>query len=266
MTLHISSTNNLRIKQLISLEKPRERRIQGRFTVEGIREISLAQAAAYRIKCLYICESIYRSDSNYPIDFDRQECVTIDEEVYAKVAYREGSGGVIAEIEAKSNSLVELPKIEIPLYLILDQIEKPGNIGALLRTADAAGIDGVLICDGQTDVYNPNLIRSSIGTVFTVPIAVCKREELIKWLKAHQIAVFAAALSASKPYHEVDYTKACGILLGSESQGLGEDWLNASTSNILIPMRGKIDSMNVSNAGAIIMFEATRQRSAIYAK
>jgi len=261
MPLHISSTNNPRIKNLIALQKAKERKLQNRFIAEGVREVSLAQSAGFKIIAFYICESIYRQDPGYPIDFDQAESISLDAPVYSKIAYRDGSGGVVAEIEAKPHLLAALSEIANPLYLLLDRIEKPGNIGAMLRTADAAGIDAVILSDPITDIYNPNVIRSSLGTVFTMPIAVVERTELIRWLSHRKVASYAASLQATKAYFDVDFSRPSAILMGSESAGLSQDWENDCTDRIIIPMRGKIDSMNVSNSAAVIIFEAIRQRS-----
>ena len=147
-----------------------------------------------------------------------------------------------------------------PLLLILESVEKPGNLGAILRTADAAGLDAVIICDPQTDFYNPNVIRSSVGCAFTTPFASATSEETIQWLKKNNIACLATHLAASKPYDEIDFRKACAIVMGTESTGLSQAWVSAAEATIIIPMKGKVDSLNVSTAAAIIIFEANRQR------
>jgi TrmH family RNA methyltransferase len=147
-----------------------------------------------------------------------------------------------------------------PLLLILESVEKPGNLGAVLRTADAAGVDAVIICDPHTDFYNPNVIRSSVGCVFTNQIASATSEETINWLKENNIKIFSTYLKASAPYHETDFTKPCAIILGTEATGLSDLWVKKSDATIIIPMQGKIDSMNVSTAAAVVVFEARRQR------
>jgi TrmH family RNA methyltransferase len=146
------------------------------------------------------------------------------------------------------------------LILILEGVEKPGNLGAILRTADAAGIDAVIICDPQTDFYNPNVIRSSIGCVFTKQLASATSAETIEWLRQKKVNIYCTYLQASKPYHTIDYTKPSAIVMGTESTGLSEIWVENSNANIIIPMQGKIDSMNVSTAAAVVVFEAKRQR------
>jgi len=161
----------------------------------------------------------------------------------------------------KAHSLEQIKLSKNPLVLILESVEKPGNLGALLRTADAAGVDAVIICDPQTDFYNPNVIRSSVGCVFTTPIASATSEDTIAWLKHNAITVYCTYLKAAKPYHETDYTGPCAIVMGTEATGLSDLWIKSSTNNIIIPMQGKIDSMNVSTAAAVVVFEAKRQRA-----
>jgi TrmH family RNA methyltransferase len=162
--------------------------------------------------------------------------------------------------EQKRHALENLALSKNPLLLILEAVEKPGNLGAVLRTADAAGIDAVIICDQLVDFYNPNVIRSSVGCVFTNQIASAPSEHAIEWLKKNKINVYCTYLKASKPYYEIDYTHPAAIVMGTESQGLSNKWIENAEANIIIPMRGKIDSMNVSTAAAVVIFEAARQR------
>lgn len=260
MPLEITSLKNPRLKLLSSLEKSKDRRELGLFVIEGVREISLAQQSGFEIETCYICPEIFKQDKNYPIDTDAKDVLHLPAALFSKVAYRENTGGVIALAKTKPTLLNNLPKIENGLYLILEKVEKPGNIGAMLRTADAAGIDGVIICDPATDFYNPNVVRSSVGCLFTVPIASATNEEVLVWMKKNKIRSFAAALTAEQSYDKADFKNASAILMGSESEGLSDFWLKNTDQRIIIPMRGKIDSMNVSNAAAILMFEAVRQR------
>jgi TrmH family RNA methyltransferase len=166
----------------------------------------------------------------------------------------------VAVAEQKRHSLANIRLRKNPIILVLESVEKPGNLGALLRTADAANLDAVIICDPQTDFYNPNVVRSSIGCIFTTPIASATSEETIGWLKENNIRLFATHLQASRPYFEIDFTKPSAIIMGTEATGLSEQWVRAADAAIIIPMQGKIDSMNVSTAAAVIVFEATRQR------
>lgn len=259
MALEITSLKNPRLKLLASLEKSRERRETGLFAIEGIREISLAQQSGFEIEVFYVCPEIFSQDPAYPIDLIAKDILHVPASLFSKIAYRENTGGVIAVARSRSTQLAQLPVRENGLYLILEKVEKPGNIGAMLRTADAAGIDGVIVCDPATDFYNPNVVRSSVGCLFTVPIASATNDEVKAWCDKGKVAVYAAALTGKTPYDQADFKKTAAILMGSESEGLSEFWLNA-VPQIIIPMHGKIDSMNVSNAAAVIIFEALRQR------
>jgi TrmH family RNA methyltransferase len=186
--------------------------------------------------------------------------IPVSREVFEKLAVREDSGGVLAVAEMKPHGLEQISLSKNPLLLILEGVEKPGNLGAILRTADAAGVDAVIICDPQTDFYNPNVIRSSVGCVFTKQIAAASSEQTIAWLKKNNIDIYCTYLSASQIYHQVNYRKPSAIVMGTEATGLSETWVKNATANIIIPMHGKIDSMNVSNAAAVVVFEAVRQR------
>lgn len=261
MPLEITSLKNPRLKNLIDLQKPRDRREQGLFVIEGIREVSLAQQSGYALQTVYLSPEVYSSDPHYPISLQGLDVLHLPADLFSKVAYRETVGGIIATAKMKLNQLTDLPQVQNPLYLILEQVEKPGNIGAMLRTADAAGLSGVIVCDPATDFYNPNVIRSSVGCLFSVPTALGANEEVYTWLKSRGVTTYAAALSEhSKPYHAQDYQKPTAFLLGSEADGLSSFWIEKADEKVIIPMRGKIDSMNVSNAAAVLIFEAVRQR------
>ena len=257
----LTSTQNPKIKSLLALDKPRERRKQQLFIIEGKREIQWAIEAGYKIGNLFYCEEIIPYEElGHALTTDKL-VIPVSQEVFDKIAVRENSGGVIAVAEMKVHGLGQIKLSKNPLVLILESVEKPGNLGALLRTADAAGVDAVIICDPQTDFYNPNVIRSSVGCVFTTAIASATSEETIAWLQQNAITIYCTYLKASKPYHETDYTKSCAIVMGTEATGLSDVWVNSSSSNIIIPMQGKIDSMNVSTAAAVVVFEAKRQRA-----
>lgn len=243
------------------LEKPRERRKQCLFMVEGKKEIQLALEAGYKIGNLFYCEDIISSREIDQLGFQDKLIIPVALEVFEKIAVRESTGGMIAVAEQKTHSLDQIKLSANPLILVLESVEKPGNLGAVLRTADAAAVDAVIICDPQTDFYNPNVIRSSVGCVFTNQLAACSTEEAIDWLKHHHISIFCTYLQAAKPYHEVDYRKPSAIVMGTEATGLSDAWVKNATTNIIIPMGGKIDSLNVSNATAIVAFEARRQRN-----
>ena len=221
----------------------------------------MALEAGYKIGNLFFCEEIISQDELRSLGTDNKLLIPVSKEVFDKIAVRENSGGVLAVAEQKTHRLEHLKLSANPLILILESVEKPGNLGAILRTSDAAGIDAVIICDPQTDFYNPNVIRSSIGCIFTKQIASATSEETIGWLKKNSISIYCTYLQASQPYHKIDYTKPCSIVMGTEATGISDIWVKNGTSNIIIPMQGKIDSMNVSTAAAVVIFEAMRQRN-----
>lgn len=260
MHVTITSTQNPKIKSVLALEKPRERRKQGLFVVEGRKEIGLALKAGYKIDNLFYCQEIISFNEAEQYVQHGQSLIGVSREVFEKLAIREGSGGLVAVAQQKIHRLDQLKLSENPLVLILESVEKPGNLGAILRTADAAGIDAVIICDPQTDFYNPNVIRSSIGCVFTKQVASASSEETIAWLATMGIKIYCTYLKASVPYHTIDYRKPAAIVMGTESTGLSHQWVQNATANIIIPMQGEIDSMNVSTAAAVVVFEAKRQR------
>lgn len=258
----ITSLQNPRVKQILQLSKARERREQYLVAMEGAREIGLAIDAGYQPDTLYICQEIY-AKSEYPDLIYRipiQKQIEIAPAVFEKLAYREGSDGLIALIHPKGHNLGSIILPPNPFIIVLEAVEKPGNLGAILRTADAAKADAIIICDPGTDLYNPNTIRSSVGCLFTVPIAICASEEVYRWMKANHIHSFAAELKASKWYHECDFSGPSAIILGTEADGLTDYWLKNADTCIKIPMRGKIDSLNVSVSTAVLTFEAMRQR------
>jgi len=256
----ISSIQNPKVKSLLALEKPRERRKQQLFIIEGKKEIAMAMEQGYKIGNLFYCEDLISPDELQSLHFTDRFYVRVTKDVFDKIAVRENSGGVIAVAEMKLHSLDQVKLSKNPLVLVLEAVEKPGNLGAILRTADAAGVDAVIICDPQTDFYNPNVIRSSVGCVFTTQTASATSEETIAWLKKNNISIYCTYLKASHPYHQIDYTKPSAIIMGTEATGLSEVWVKNAAANIIIPMGGKIDSMNVSTAAAVVVFEARRQR------
>lgn len=265
MFKQISSAQNTYIKELFQLkEKSRTRKKTGQFLIEGFREILLAVKGDYKISTLLFDESIIsveRIEALISEIKNEVEVIQISNDVYKKLAYRTTTEGVIAISSVKHLDLNSLDLSKNPLILIAEAPEKPGNIGALLRTADAAGVDAVIIANPKTDMFNPNIIRSSVGCVFTNQIATGTTSEIISYLKENNIHIYCAALSASKNYSTINYNNASAIVVGTEATGLSDEWLENSAQNIIIPMRGKIDSMNVSVSAAIITFEAVRQRT-----
>ncbi len=260
MHFTITSAQNPKIKNLLALEKPRERRKQGLFVIEGRKETGLALQGGYKIGNLFFCEELITPQELEELSPDDKLLIPVSKEVFNKIAVRENSGGVLAVAEQKTHRLHDIRLSRNPLILVLESIEKPGNLGAILRTADAANLDAVIICDPQTDFYNPNVIRSSIGCVFTNQVASATSEETLRWLETNGITPYSTYLKASKPYHTVDFKKPSAIVMGTEATGLSNVWITENQHPIIIPMGGRIDSMNVSTAAAVIVFEARRQR------
>ncbi|MBF6608044.1 MAG: RNA methyltransferase [Flavobacterium sp.] len=253
----INSVQNQLIKSLVQLqEKARARKESGTFLIEGRREIDLAHQGGYELQTiLFDPEKIDRQSLLYSAEY-----IEISPEVYQKLAYRDTTEGILAVAKIRKMELATMVLPENPLILIAESPEKPGNIGALLRTADAANIDAVIIANPKSDLFNPNIIRSSVGCVFTNTIATGTTSEIISFLKQRNISIFCAALQESQPYHQQDFTGPTALVVGTEATGLTTEWRNAATQNIVIPMQGVIDSMNVSVAAAILIFEGKRQR------
>ena len=264
----VISASNPKIKNLLLLqEKSKARREQGLFVVEGLRELQHCLEGGFAVKTVFVCPEIVDSsviNELFACHSERSEesplLIEIPEQLYRKVAYRDSTEGIIAEVEYKTLSLQDLHLPENPLIMVLESVEKPGNLGAVLRSADAAKADAVLVCDPLTDLYNPNLIRASIGAVFTVPVVAVSSEEAIAFLQDHNIQILTAQLQDSSLYYDVDMTRGTALVMGTESTGLTPLWREAASAHIRIPMLGRLDSLNVSVSAAILLFEAVRQR------
>ena len=253
----ITSVQNARIKHVVALQqKSSLRREEGLFVVEGQREIEHCLACGYEVVEVY--KRSLESGVRGEVEF------LVTPQVYEKMAYRGSTEGIIAVVKCKDHqlSIVHYPLSiqDNPLVVVLEGVEKPGNLGAILRSADAANVDAVIVCDPLTDLYNPNLIRASIGAVFTVPTAVCTSQECIAFLKERKINILTAQLQDSYEYYDYDMTGPTAIVMGTESTGLTQQWREAADAHIRIPMLGRLDSLNVSVSAAILMFEAVRQR------
>lgn len=270
---YISSLQNTRVKRLVALQqKSSERRKQGVFVVEGCRELQHCIEAGLEIDTIFCCESLLTPEGKALLDslssprggrvggFPQGGLVEVSPAVYAKIAYRGTTEGLIAEVRTRNLTLTDLNLPESPLLIILESVEKPGNLGAILRSADAGGADAVIVCDPLTDLYNPNLIRSSIGGIFSVPCVACTTEECIAFLKAHGIKILTAQLQDSHLYYDTDMTCPTAIVMGTEATGLTDQWRQAADAHIRIPMLGRLDSLNVSVSAAILLYEAVRQR------
>ena len=290
----ITSGQNPKIKALLELqEKSKTRREKGLFVVEGRRELEHCLSAGFVPDTIFICPEIYspsgegvppegRATRDTEAGGPRAKRVVgsgtarllkgvqpsqegpkifeVSRNVYEKMAYRGSTEGIIAEMRYKERRLEDIELGESPLVIVLESVEKPGNLGAVLRSADAAGADAVIICDPLTDLYNPNLIRSSVGAIFSRQVAAATSEETIAWLKANSIQILTAQLQDSSLYYDTPMTGPTAIVMGTESTGLTGIWREAADRHIRIPMLGALDSLNVSVSAAILLFEAVRQR------
>ena len=253
----ISSIQNPKIKLLTALQKKSaERRSRGVFVVEGQRELQHCVEAGFEVESLFVCKELFTGD----FDVKNAAVYTVSPKVYEHIAYRGSTEGVVAVVKCRERSLDDLELGETPLIIVLESVEKPGNLGAVLRSADAAKADAVLVCDPLTDLYNPNLIRASIGAVFTVPVVACDSSACIDFLKSKNIQILTAQLQDSSLYYETDMRRGIAIVMGTESTGLTQQWRLAADAHIRIPMLGRLDSLNVSVSAAILLFEAVRQR------
>lgn len=265
MTEQLTSIQNPKIKKLLQLQqKSSERRKEGLFIVEGQRELMHCVNAGMKVDSIFYCPEIMDSHTyNDAIGSFPKEarCFEVSHNIYEKLAYRGSTEGIIAEIRTRNLTLNDLHLKSNPLVVVLESVEKPGNLGAILRSADAAGVDAVIVCDPLTDLYNPNLIRSSIGAIFTVPCVACSTTDCIAFLKERNINILTAQLQDSHLYYDTDMCCGTAIVMGTEATGLSEAWRKAADAHIRIPMLGKLDSLNVSVSAAVLIYEAVRQRN-----
>lgn len=258
----ISTAQNPKVKRLLALQqKASERRECDLFVVEGRRELQHCIDAGLTVDTIFFCPSLMGGAEAVGTLPEDVRCCEVTPEVYARIAYRSGTEGVVAEVKTRLLGLQDLQLPEQPLIVVLESVEKPGNLGAVLRSADAARVDAVVVCDPLTDLFNPNLIRSSVGAVFTVPCVACSTLECIDFLKDSGIQILTAQLQDSNLYYDTDMTCGTAIVMGTEATGLTDTWRRAADAHIRIPMLGQLDSLNVSVSAAILMFEAVRQRS-----
>lgn len=260
----ISSTTNPKIKQVIALQKARTRKQTQSFLVEGGKEIDMAIAAGYQVMQLLWCASLDSAGWCHKWlanGLPETALIPITEVVFEKIAYRDQKDGLVAVVAQERKTLDSLTLSDNPLLLVVEAVEKPGNLGAILRTADGMGADGVIICDPHTDLYNPNVIRSSVGCFFTVPLAMTDNATCHKWLHDKGIAAVASAITASQYHYQTPLSGPIALLMGTEATGLSDFWLERADIQIKIPMLGVNDSLNVSVATGIVAYEALRQRS-----
>lgn len=268
MKTKITSHQNSHLKEIIQLRDRKTRRETGLTIVEGLREVSRlkeAQKTGVEFKELFVCREFLKDHGKEyfvkTIEAQGIPIFEVSKEVYAKISFGERLEGLLAVCRPKFLNLKDLPLSKAPLILVVDGLEKPGNLGAILRTADAAGIDGLIVSDGQTDIYNPNVIRASLGAVFSVRVVESTQKETLKFLKDRNIEIYAATPRGTKSHFETNFKGPAAIVLGSEEKGLSDFWLRAADRQIKLPMHGKADSLNVSTTAGIIVYEALRQRT-----
>lgn len=258
----ITSRQNPKLKHVLRLQKSQVRFRGQLFVVEGLKEIEKAVIADFIFETIFFCPRIISLDKLQVLIPDMNEIPVyeVSADVFEKMAYRENTGGVIVLARMKQHEISRITANQNPLYLVLEGVEKPGNLGAIYRTADAAGIDSIIICNPKTDIYNPNTIRASLGCVFTVPTVITDNSTALTMLKQNNIQILSTYLQAAIPYHTADFKLPTAIVMGTEATGISPDWIQAADANIIIPMKGYADSMNVSVSTAIVVFEALRQR------
>lgn len=262
--LLITSLQNPRVKQLVALRDKKERQRCGLMRVEGFEELSLALQSGAQPITLYYCPQLMRANrADTTIAQVRRtgaELVEVTARVFEKIAYREGPDGWLATFGTIDRGLPDLELPEHPLLVVAAGVEKPGNLGAMLRTADAAGVHAMLAADPVTDWGNPNIVRASKGALFSVPVAAARSPETIAWLHENRIAIVAATPQATASYTDVDLSGAVAIAVGEEKYGLSAAWLDAADMEVRIPMVGSVNSLNVATSMALLVYEAVRQR------
>ncbi len=252
----ITSLQNSLVKNIVQLRKPRSRKEQDLVIVDGLREMKVASDYGFEFVEIIHCPEL--SDETWtkaPV-----EAIEVSSEVFHKIAYADNPNGWLALVRPRFRSLSDLKLKNKPLILILEAVEKPGNLGAMLRTAYAAKVDAVILNNLQTDLYNPNVIKASSGHVFSDQVVLADTDSTVAWLKKNKIKSFATNITAAKNYTSVNWKQAAAIVMGTEATGLSEFWLEHADENIIIPMQAGIDSLNVSVSAAIVIFEARRQR------
>ncbi len=262
----ITSMQNRHVKDAVRLRHGRHRERHRRILIDGAREITRAIRAGVNLLEVFVCEKLCTSDDERQLlamlpDTDA-EVLHVGKPIFEKLAFGHRAEGVLGVAETPSRSLDDLSLPENPLLAVLEGVEKPGNVGAVVRSADAAGLCAVIVADGQTDLFNPNAIRASLGTVFTTPVAAAASEHVLAWLRRRELAVVAARVDGALPYTEVDYSRPTAIILGSEAAGLSPAWSADDITTIRLPMLGEADSLNLSATAAVLFYEALRQRAA----
>ncbi len=261
----ITSRQNARVKDAARLRDRRHREKQGRILIDGARELSRAIDAGVRLIEVFVCEPLCTSDDARGVLAMLPECgaeiLDVTERVFEKLTFGQRAEGVLGVAEMPRLTLEEITLPENALVAVLERVEKPGNLGAVLRSADGAGVSALIVADGRTDLYNPNAIRASLGTIFTMPVCSTTTAETLDWLRQQSLSICAARVDGSVPYTELDYRGPTAIVLGSEAEGLSDAWSGDDIRAIRLPMLGQADSLNVSVTAAVLFYEALRQRS-----
>ena len=260
----VSSPQNPRVKALVRLRTRRERERKATFLVEGRREVRRALAWKSHMVAVYCCPSLYVGESEEKLLAEAAqaaEVVEMSESAFRKVSYRDRPEGLLAVLRQPALPLGALRMGADPLVLVVESVEKPGNLGAMLRTAEAAGADAVVVADPTTDVFNPNVVRASLGSLFTVPLAVADGDEALGWLREMGLRVIATSPAAVEPCWKSDLSGGAAVVIGAEQHGLSGRWLEGADQTVRIPMSGTVDSLNAGSAAAVLLFEARRQRS-----
>jgi RNA methyltransferase, TrmH family len=260
--LEITSTKNDRIKALQRLEKASERRKEGVFLVEGTRELTKAIVAGFELAELYFCPNLAKESAAVDLAGKQTPLISVSQNVFETIAYRENRDGLLGVFKQKTTKLNDLKLGQNPLVIVLEAVEKPGNLGAILRTADAAGADAIIVCDPKTDLFNPNVIRASLGCVFTKQVASCTNEEALEYLKNKKIRTIATTPYTDTFYFNEDLAQPTAIVMGTEADGLSDFWLQNANIQTKVPMLGEADSLNVSACLSVVIYEAVRQRIA----
>ena len=259
--MDITSLQNPRIKYIIKLRDDKRQRKQERLMlVEGYAEIQLALSAGYQPQTLFSAPELV----SRPFEGVEAEHITVNRAVFEKMSYRENPDGWLAVFPIPSASLDGLKLSDSPLVIVAESIEKPGNLGAILRTADASHVDAVLICDPRVDLWNPNVVRASRGALFSVPTVECDNSSALEWLKSQKMRILAATPAAEIVYSDVNLRQLTAIVVGTEDEGLTDFWMSNADVKVRIPMLGRVNSLNVSVSTALIVYEAIRQRSHLH--
>ena len=257
----IVSLQNSQVKQIVRLRERRERDESDLFLIEGYRELKRAVDAGRSIQSIFYCPEFFLGENETELlKKSSAEPILCSKEVFAKISYRDRPDGLLGVARQTHLRLMDLKLSANPFLVIAESIEKPGNLGTILRSCDAAGVDALIVCDPTTDIHNPNVVRSSVGTLFTLPVLEADGEETLNFLRQHKIRIAAATPHAKESFTAADLTGPIAIAVGTEQYGLSENWMKSADCQVRIPMRGIADSLNVASATTLFLYEVLRQR------